>query len=288
MGEIGCNRCHRIETSCATCHTNHITDLEVVRNPNVCAKCHMGPDHPQWEMWQTSQHGTIYESMGRRYGPDCLTCHMPGGSHDVSYGITLTPAAREYPPAAKSQRRDQMLDVCSGCHAREFARRDLERADAVLVQSKAIVKEAEKIVWDLHDRNLLSPMPADRPEHPLRGHELVTDSQLLYEDTSHIERLLFKMKKYDFAKTWKGAYHQNPAYTHWYGNAELKMDLVDIRSEALRLQQKSIPQVEKRPEESLEKKLQVLKNKFERGALSKEEYSQKKKLLLEGAFAAPE
>jgi len=43
------------------------------------------------------------------------------------------------------------------------------------------------------------------------------------------------MKKYDYARTVKGAYHQNPAYTHWYGNAELKMDLVDIRAEASRL-----------------------------------------------------
>ena len=38
-------------------------------------------------------------------------------------------------------------------------------------------------------------MPSDRPPHPLSGAKLVTDSQMLYEDTSHIERLFFQMKK---------------------------------------------------------------------------------------------
>ncbi|MBL8933768.1 MAG: hypothetical protein JNM69_04395 [Archangium sp.] len=33
-------------------------------------------------------------------------------------------------------------------------------------------------------------------------------------------------------KAWQGAYHFNPDYAHWYGWAELNMDLTDIASEA--------------------------------------------------------
>ena len=44
MGELGCNRCHSVERSCASCHTNHMTDLKIVRDPASCAKCHMGPE----------------------------------------------------------------------------------------------------------------------------------------------------------------------------------------------------------------------------------------------------
>ena len=91
MRALGCNRCHQIERSCAACHTDHATDLTIVRNPNVCATCHMGPDHPQWEMWQTSRHGTLFTSAGERMPPSCQSCHMPGGTHDVSGGITATP-----------------------------------------------------------------------------------------------------------------------------------------------------------------------------------------------------
>ncbi|HEY6007354.1 MAG TPA: hypothetical protein VIU40_03465, partial [Geobacteraceae bacterium] len=124
-----------------------------------------------------------------------------------------------------------------------------------------------------------------RPPHPLSGAVLVTDSQMLYEDTSHIERLLFKMKKYDYARTVKGVYHQNPAYTHWYGNAELKMDLVDIKSEASRLRERASAGSRggatptQRPEE-LGEMLKVLKKKAERGALSPTEYEREKARLL--------
>lgn len=80
--------------------------------------------------------------------------------------------------------------------------------------------------------------PCDRL-HPLRGAALVTDGQMLYEETSRAEGIFFKRQKYDLAQTVTGAYHQNPAYTHWYGNAELKMDLIDLRAEASRLRQLS-------------------------------------------------
>jgi len=287
MGEIGCNRCHQVESSCASCHTNHLTDLAVVRNPNVCAKCHMGPDHPQWEMWQTSQHGTLYESLGPEVGPGCQRCHMSSGNHDVSRGVTLTPAGTPVAEGLVPTRRAQMLQICTECHAYGFAEREMLRADAVLQQSRDLVAEADAIVWDLYDRSRLAPMPEQRPEHPLRGPVLVTDGQMLYEDTSHIERLLFKMKKFDFSKTWKGAYHQNPAYAHWYGNAELKMDLVDIRSEALRLGTTEPPARDAEEEGTLEEALQVLQRKLKRGALSAQEYMKQKQHLLEEEFLSP-
>lgn len=287
MGEIGCNYCHNVESSCASCHTNHNTSLAIVRDPNSCAKCHMGPDHPQWEMWQTSLHGTLTSTAPAGTAPSCQTCHMAGGSHDVSIGITMNSGGIPYPAAQAAPARQEMLRICSQCHAPEFARKDLVRGDAVRSQSLAIVKEAEKIIWDLSDHNLLDPMPQDRPPHPLSGNKLVTDSQLLYEDTSHIERLLFKMKKYDYARTIKGAYHQNPAYAHWYGNAELKMDLVDIKSEAHRLRERSAKspaaKADNKPAATVvaEDALRALKKKLERGAISEEEYGKEKAKILE-------
>ena len=286
MGAAGCNGCHNVESSCASCHTSHMTDLKIVRDPASCAKCHMGPDHPQWEMWQTSLHGTLFASAGPAAGPTCQTCHMVGGSHNVSFGITMSSGGVPYAGDKAAAGRKEMLQVCSSCHAPAFARRELERGDVIRGQSLAIVKEADKTIWDLYDRGLLDPMPDKRPPHPLSGSVLVTDSQLLYEDTSHIERLLFKMKKYDYARTVKGVYHQNPAYTHWYGNAELKMDLVDIKSEASRLRErggagKAGPVAA--PASSLkgiEERLGVLKKQRERGELTEEQYEREKGKLL--------
>jgi hypothetical protein len=278
MGEIGCNACHSVESACDSCHSSHSTDLAIVRNPNSCAKCHMGPDHPQWEMWQTSLHGTLNASRGIATGPDCLTCHMPKGTHNVSFGITMSSGGVPYDAKRQQKERPEMLKLCSACHAPSFAKRELDRDDAVRGQSLAILKEAEKIIWDLYDRRLLDPMPEDRPLHPLSRPKLVTDAQMLYEDTSHIERLFFKMKKYDYARTIKGAYHQNPAYAHWYGNAELKMDLVDIKAEASRLKgRKKGGEQGVNPEEELS----VLRQKFDRGALSEADYANEKQRILE-------
>jgi hydroxylamine dehydrogenase len=278
MAEIGCNYCHSVEEACDSCHSKHSTDLKIARDPNSCAKCHMGPDHPQWEMWQTSLHGTLNASAGRSMGPDCQKCHMPNGTHNVSIGITMSSGGVPYAAQKAEPARADMVKICSECHAPDFARRELTRNDAVRSQSLAILKEAEQIIWDLYDRNLLDPMPADRPPHPLSGRKLVTDAQMLYEDTSHIERLFFKMKKYDYARTVKGAYHQNPAYTHWYGNAELKMDLLDIKSEASRLKNRKAGAP---AAVSSEDELKALKSKFERGVLSDEQYAKEKAKVLE-------
>lgn len=288
MAEIGCNYCHNVESSCASCHTNHNTSLAIVRDPNSCAKCHMGPDHPQWEMWQTSLHGTLNATAGISTGPTCQTCHMTKGSHNVSFGITMSSGGAPYPAKQAEPARKEMLQVCNQCHAPEFARKELARGDAVRSQSLVILKEAEKIIWDLSDHGLLDPMPEQRPEHPLNGRKLVTDNQMLYEDTSHIERLFFKMKKYDYARTIKGAYHQNPAYAHWYGNAELKMDLVDIKAEANRLRERGEAHVAGNGENKVadpaavaEEALRALKNKVERGAMSEEEYGVEKAKVLD-------
>jgi len=244
----------------------------------------MGPDHPQWEMWETSMHGTLYYSAGPEVGPSCQLCHMPGNTHDVSIGLTAPPGMKPYPEEELPARRQEMVDICSQCHAPGFARRELASADIIRSQSLAIVQEAIEVVEDINDRDLLDPRPAERPAHPQRGHILVTDGQMLYEDYSHIERLLFKMKKFSLAKTVKGAYHQNPAYTHWYGNAELKMDLVDIRAEASRLRKAAeIPvagTVENRGH-SVDADLKLLKRRFDRGAISETEYEQAKNKLMQ-------
>ncbi|GAB6084668.1 hypothetical protein JCM30471_35820 [Desulfuromonas carbonis] len=281
MREIGCNRCHRVESSCAACHGAHSTELTIVRAPGVCATCHMGPDHPQWEMWQTSKHGTL-AATAPGLGPTCQDCHMPGGSHDVSAGLTATPGLT--PRKDAEVQRRQMLDICSGCHARGFALRDLEHADQVRSESLALVGEGRELLEQLADARLLDPAPDRRPPHPLRGATLVSDGQMLYEETSRAERIFFKMQKYDLAQAVKGAYHQNPAYTHWYGNAELKMDLIDLRAEASRLRQLS-GRTGASPADAgaaAEENLRTLQRRHAAGELDDTGYREQKERLLRG------
>lgn len=108
-GRRGCGGCHNmgIKTeedikalsaqgyryevnSCDECHTRHTFSRKEALNPQACQKCHMGYDHPQWEMWSSSKHGSRW--MAKKLGdlpteasaPTCQQCHMLQGNHAVS------------------------------------------------------------------------------------------------------------------------------------------------------------------------------------------------------------
>jgi len=108
-GRRGCGGCHNmgIKTeedikglaaqgyryevnSCDECHTRHTFSRTEALNPQACQKCHMGYDHPQWEMWSSSKHGARW--MAKKLGdlpedasaPTCQYCHMPEDNHAVS------------------------------------------------------------------------------------------------------------------------------------------------------------------------------------------------------------
>ena len=91
--------------SCAACHTRHRFAVSEARKPDTCGQCHLGPDHPQIEIWDESKHGAIYRSDGANWNfaaapgtwtpgvdyrtPTCAACHMSGSgavltTHDVT------------------------------------------------------------------------------------------------------------------------------------------------------------------------------------------------------------
>ena len=74
--------------SCDECHTRHTFSKKEAADPRACQQCHMGYDHPQWEMWSSNKHGSRW--FARQAGnlpegasaPKCQDCHMPDGSHE--------------------------------------------------------------------------------------------------------------------------------------------------------------------------------------------------------------
>ncbi len=101
--------------SCNACHSRHAFEAKTARSPENCGKCHMGPDHPQIEIYNESKHGIAFNAnrdkmaldkdewvLGRDYSaaPTCATCHIAGhmqkggvvagNSHDVGERISWT------------------------------------------------------------------------------------------------------------------------------------------------------------------------------------------------------
>ena len=102
--------------SCHACHSRHSFDAKISRSPENCGKCHLGPDHPQKEIYDESKHGIAFYAnrdrmaldkagewvLGKDYSaaPTCATCHIAshmttqgvvaGNSHNVGERISWT------------------------------------------------------------------------------------------------------------------------------------------------------------------------------------------------------
>jgi hypothetical protein len=106
-GGKGCGGCHNMgikteeqkkdqmakgyryqNNSCDECHTRHTFSKKEASDPRACQQCHMGYDHPQWEMWSSSKHGTRWfvKNAGNlpkdAPAPKCQDCHLPNGTHE--------------------------------------------------------------------------------------------------------------------------------------------------------------------------------------------------------------
>lgn len=106
-GGRGCGGCHNMgikteaqkkeqrdkgyryqNNSCDECHTRHTFSKKEALDPRACQQCHMGYDHPQWEMWSSAKHGSRWFTRDSgnlpedAHAPKCQDCHMPTGSHE--------------------------------------------------------------------------------------------------------------------------------------------------------------------------------------------------------------
>jgi hydroxylamine dehydrogenase len=243
-----CERCHTIQKRCNSCHTSHRFSLKESRDPEACGSCHLGPDHPHKEMYETSLHGTIYKiTQNPDRAPRCVTCHMPNGTHNSSFGIARGPAGtrsqvvdlKEVPISKEEEqrKREEMLGVCTKCHSRRFATEQLENADRVKEEGFKLLEAAKKAIQGIEREELLYPSITERPPHPTEGQKLVLADPQLYVGTSYIERLFFTMFKFHNIRVWKSGYHFSPAYTHGHGWSEMQMDLIDIKEEAKKLKE---------------------------------------------------
>ena len=52
-----------VTTTCTACHGRHEFSAAQARTPDTCGKCHMGPDHPQIEIYNESKHGIAYRDL---------------------------------------------------------------------------------------------------------------------------------------------------------------------------------------------------------------------------------
>lgn len=212
--------------SCTACHSRHTFSIAQARAPEVCGKCHIGPDHPQLEVWQESKHGGRYYEMiaqgktlnldlpagqwlpGRDYaaGPTCASCHVSATpnqptTHDVGARIswTLRPAVSTKLDNWE-KKRAAMQDVCIQCHGPTFTKDFYFQFDAVVTLYNNKFGTAAKTIMDkLTASKKLTDQPFDAP----------------------IKWTYYELWHHEGRRARHGAAMAGPDYTWWHGLYEV-------------------------------------------------------------------
>lgn len=233
--QFACVACHNIGKpapdgstgECWKCHLRHEFSLEQARKPETCNYCHIGPDHPQWEIYHESPHGIAYASDGDNWhweaeagtltvrdfsAATCALCHFggfggAGTTHDVGDRLTwylFAPISERRPSWQDNMRR--MQSVCMECHNENMIQSFYTAADQATRAVNAWVERSDQMVGQLNAADLLSPVPFDEP----------------------IDFVYFELWHH-WGRTAKfGAWMQGPDYVQWHGAYEILSDLAEI------------------------------------------------------------
>ena len=207
--------------SCSACHPRHRFSSAVARRPENCGRCHLGPDHPQFEIYKESKHGVAFVEASDRMNlrapqwrlgveytaaPTCVTCHNGANrelefTHDVGTRIawTLRPAL-SYRLENSEERRDRMQTTCMHCHSPGWV-------ESFFVQYDAAV--------ELYNGKFAEP--ATDIMRSLRNAGLLTEQQFDEE----IEWTYFLLWHHEGRRARHGAAMMGPDYVQWHGFFEV-------------------------------------------------------------------
>ena len=221
------------EGACHACHTRHSFSVAQARHPDTCGKCHLGPDHPQKEVYEESKHGILFFSniddmnldsakwiVGEDYwaAPTCSTCHMSATknqpvTHDIGARISWNnrPPVSIRPEVSDAKmglpganmpwqvRRKNMYDVCLNCHNQNWV-------DNFYVQYDALI--------ELYNEKFAKP-----------AGELYALAKPLKEInapfTSAIDWSYWELWHHEGRRARHGAAMMAPDYTHWHGTYDV-------------------------------------------------------------------
>ena len=235
MTRFTCKGCHNIGKpaadgsvgQCQKCHFRHRFSLEQARKPETCNFCHIGPDHPQYEIYVESPHGIMYATHGDEWNWEaepgtlttedfpaatCAICHMSGfgtqpTTHDVGDRLTwylFAPISTRRPAWQDNQVR--MAGVCNECHNTNFIDDFYTAADKATVRVNQWVEESREMISPLREQDLLTEEPFDEP----------------------IDYEFFNLWHH-WGRTAKfGTWMQGPDYAQWHGAYEVLHSLAKL------------------------------------------------------------
>jgi hydroxylamine dehydrogenase len=231
-----CEPCHNIGKpapdlsvgQCQKCHLRHEFSLSQARKPETCNACHIGPDHPQYEIFVESPHGIAYATQGEDWNwdaepgtlttkdfpaPTCVICHMSGfggtsTTHDIGDRLSwylFAPVSERRPAWQDNQVR--MKTVCGECHNENHVDQFYSDGDELVGAVNDWVLESREIIKPLQEKELLTTAAFDEP----------------------IDFVFFDLWHHWGRTTKFGAWMQGPDYSQWHGAYEVLRELAELR-----------------------------------------------------------
>ncbi len=258
-------------SSCDVCHTRHLFSTKEARQPQACMTCHMGFDHPQWEMYTTSKHGARFllkqtgTLLPEAAAPTCQTCHMQDGNHEVRTAWGFLAVRLPMPDNEEwAKDRTTILKALGVLDPEGNPTKRLEAvkaADVVRLTQESWQQERDrmlKVCSECHSENFAKGELHKSDEMIRRADKLMAegirvvaglyedgvlakpdnypyaypDLLMFHEAPTPIELTLFEMFLEHRMRTFQGAFHANPDYAFWYGWSAMKLDLAKIKSMA--------------------------------------------------------
>lgn len=218
--------------ACSACHYRHNFSAAQARHPDNCGRCHLGPDHPQKEIYEESVHGVAFRAnidkmnmdsskwiAGEDYNaaPTCATCHMSATkdmpvSHDIggriSWNLRAPVSAKIDAKAIKDgkkvkpwlERRKDMKNVCVSCHGRNTVDNFYEQLDGFV---------------ELFNKKFA--IPAKELITIVKKEELIDKTKF----NDEIEWSYFYLWHHEGRRARHGAAMLAPDYVHWEGMFEV-------------------------------------------------------------------
>lgn len=292
-GQKGCGGCHKIgekpvdeiaklrqqgsefgAAACDSCHTRHTFSVEEAKSPQACETCHMGFDHPQWEMYSSSKHGVRTDLKQRGIlqagaaAPTCQTCHMQNGDHGVrtAWGFLAVrlPLPEDKQWAADRATILQALGVLDPDGKPTSLVATVQAADVARLTQEDWQKERDKMLKtcnQCHSGNFAKEQLQAGDDMIRNADHLMAQAITivagLYKEgvlpqpknytypfpnllTFHdaptvIEQKLFVMYLEHRMRTFQGTFHGSPDYALWYGWSEMQRDLIEIKELAAQM-----------------------------------------------------
>jgi hypothetical protein len=273
-GGRGCGGCHNMgvkseaqkkeqrdkgyryqNNSCDECHTRHSFAKKEALDPRACQQCHMGYDHPQWEMWSSAKHGTRYfmkekGKLPEKWGFLGVRLPLPEDKQWAADRVTILKALGVLNPetgeptarldVVKSAdmvrltedawltEREKMIKTCSKCHSEQYAREQLAMGDSMMQKADRLMAEGIETVAALYKDGVIKKPENYAFAYPDFLYFLRTGGGNM-DQMSHIDQVLFQMYMKHRMRTYQGFFHVNPDYAYWYGWAMMTKDLGEVK-----------------------------------------------------------